>query len=356
MDQKATMNLTPESQVLEQDSTPSLSSYYALPMKANGTKVAAGAFKKLNPASTPLSHQATIHLTPDSKVLVQGITQPLGSYYTARMKAYGTNVVAGVSAGQGGQELHGIPVFDLVEQVLSKTGPIEATIIFVESYRALDAALEAMDADIPLIILVTEGVPPLDMVRLLRKAEATGTLIVGPSSSGIIVPGKVLLGTQEIEFYKPGPVGLIARAGALAYEVALALTQHQLGQSIAVNLGSAAIVGSSFYQWLQILAMDRSTEAIVLVDQTGGLIEDATAEFITEAIDKPVIAYVAGSYTPLDKQISDVSAVIAAQLSGPVTNASTAQHKVAAFKRANIPVAERPSQIPELVRKALKKN
>jgi succinyl-CoA synthetase alpha subunit len=121
-------------------------------MKANGTKVAAGVVETLNPAPTPLTHQVTINLTPNSKVLVQGITQPLGSYYTARMKAYGTNVVAGVSAGQGGQELHGIPVFDLVEQALPQTGPIEATIIFVESYRVLDAALEAMDAEIPLII------------------------------------------------------------------------------------------------------------------------------------------------------------------------------------------------------------
>lgn len=297
-----------------------------------------------------------MNLTPDSKILVQGITQPLGAYYTAQMKAYGTNVVAGVSTGQGGQELYGIPVFDLVEQALEQTGVVDATVIFVESYRVLDASLEAMDAGIRHLILVTSGVPPLDMVRLLRKAEATQTLIVGPSSYGIIVPGKVLLGTQETEFYTPGSVGLIARAGALTYEVALALTQAKLGQSICVNLGSDAIAGSSFCQWLKILAMDESTKAIVLVDQTGGVREDVTAEYIAEAIDKPVIAYVAGYYTPVDKQVGDASAVIAAQLSGPVTNASTAQHKVAAFRRANVPVAERPSQIPELVRKALKKS
>lgn len=295
-------------------------------------------------------------LTPDSKVLVQGITQPLGAYYAARMKAYGTNVVAGVSAGQGGQELQGIPVFDLVEQALLEVGEIDATVIFAESYRAMDAALEAIDAGIRQIVLVTGGIPPLDVVRLLRRAEITGTLLVGPRSSGIILPGTILLGTQESEFYTPGPVGVITRAGALSYEVALALTQAKLGQSIAVNLGSDAIVGSSFCQWLRILAADDNTKAIVLVDQTGGISEDATAQYIAEAIDKPVVAYIAGCCTPLDKQISDAGAVIAAQLSGPVTNASTAQHKVAAFKRANVPVAERPSQIPELVRKALKKS
>jgi succinyl-CoA synthetase alpha subunit len=296
-----------------------------------------------------------MNLTPDSKVLVQGITQPLASYHAARMKAYGTNLVAGVSAGQGGQELHGIPVFDLVEEARHQRGPFDATIIFVESYWVLDAALEAIEAGIPQIILVTGGIPPLDMVRLLRKAQITETLIVGPSSSGIIVPGKVLLGTQESNFYTPGSIGLISRAGTLTYEVALALTQAELGQSIGVNLGTDAIVGSSFHQWLRVLATDESTQAIVLVDQTGGGSEEETAQYIAKAIDKPVVAYVAGCHTPVDKQVGNASAIIAAQLSGPVTNASTAQHKVAAFKQAKVPVAERPSQIPDLVRKALKK-
>lgn len=307
-------------------------------------------------ASTALVYPATMNLRPDSKILVQGITQPLGLYHAARMKAYGTNVVAGVSVGHGGQELHGIPVFDLVEQALSEMGSVDATVIFVESYAALDAALEAIEAGITQIILVTGGVPPLDMVDLLRKAQTTQTLIVGPSSSGIIVPGKLLLGTQESEFYKPGSVGLISRAGTLTYEVALALTQAKLGQSFGVNLGTDAIIGSSFRQWLQVLAKDDNTEAIVLVDQTGGSSDQETAEYIAKVIDKPVVAYVAGCYTPVDKQMSDAGAIIAAQLSGPVTKATTAQHKVETFRQADIPVAERPSQIPDLVKKALKKH
>src|SRR5919202_1297978 len=267
-----------------------------------------------------------MNLTPDSKVLVQGITQPVGSYHAARMKAYGTNIVAGVSAGEGGQELQGIPVFDLVEQARQQVGSVDATIIFVESYWALDAELESIDAGIPQIILVTNGIPPLDMVRLLRKAQTTETLIVGPS-----------------------------RAGTLTYEVAVALTHAGVGQSIGVSLGTDGIIGSCFRQWLQVLARDESTEAIVLVDQAGGGSEEETAQYIAEAIDKPVIAYVAGCYTPEDKQVGNAGAIIAAQLSGPVTNATTAPHKVAAFKEAKAPVAERPSQIPELVKKALKK-
>jgi len=307
-------------------------------------------------ASTTLAHPVPMNLTSDSKVLIQGITQPLAAYHAARMKAYGTNVVAGVSIGQGGQELQGIPVFDLVEQVCHQVGPVDATIIFVEAYWALDAALEAIEAGIPQIILVTGGIPPLDMVHLLRKAQTSQTLIVGPNSSGIIVPGKVLLGTQEGEFYTPGSIGLISRTGTLTYEVALALTQAGLGQSIGVNLGNDAIVGSCFRQWLQILATDELTQAIVLVDQTGGGSEEETAQYIADAMDKPVVAYIAGRYTPVDKQVNNASAIIAAQLSGPVTLASTAQQKVAAFRQAQVPVAERPSQIPDLVRKALSKN
>lgn len=295
-----------------------------------------------------------MNLTSASTVLVQGINQPLAIYHVARMLAYGTNIVAGVSPGQGGQTLQDIPIFDLVEQACNQFGAIEATIIFVESYGAMDAALEAIEAGIRQIIIVTDGIPPLDTIRLLRKAEATNTLIIGPKSSGIIVPGKVLLGTQESKFYIPGKVGMISRTSTLTYEVAMALTQAGLGQSISVNLGSDAIVGSSFRQWLQILANHEATEAIVLVDCTGGGNEEDTAQYIAQAIAKPVIVYVAGCNTPVDKQIGNASAIIAAQLSGPVTNDTTAQHKVAAFKQAKVPVAGRPSQIPELVKKAFK--
>ena len=240
-------------------------------------------------------------LTPESKVLIQGITEPLSSTYAARMKAYGTNVVAGVSPGEGGQTLHGIPVFDLVEQALSVVGSIDTTIIFVPPYQAQDAALEALTAGIRQIIIISSGVPPLDMVHLLRKAEATETLVVGPNSPGIIVPGKILLGTHASEFYTPGSVGIVSRSSTLTYEIALGLTKAGLGQSIGVSIGSDVIAGSSFIQWLQILDEDETTRAIVLVGETGGNSEEAAARYISEAIDKPVIAYVAGCHAPKGK-------------------------------------------------------
>jgi succinyl-CoA synthetase alpha subunit len=295
-----------------------------------------------------------MNFTTNSKVLVQGITEPLGSVYAPIMKAYGTNLVAAVSPGFGGQVLHEIPVFDLVEQALFEVGGIDTTVIFVPPYQALDAALEAIAAGIRQIVLITEGMPPLDMVRLIRKAEVTETLVVGPNSPGIIVPGQILLGIHPTEFYTPGSVGVISRNGTLTYEVALQLTQAGLGQSIGVSIGGDAIIGSSFQQWLQILDEDENTEAIVLVGEIGGDNEEAAARYIAEAIDKPVVAYVAGRTAPRDRHLGHAGTIIASHLADFGINAGTAESKINAFREANIPVAESPSQIPELVKKALK--
>jgi succinyl-CoA synthetase alpha subunit len=301
-----------------------------------------------------------MNLTPESKVLVQGITESRSSTQAAlMMKAYGTNVVAGVSPGQGGQLLDGIPVFDLVEQAQAQVGPVDTTVIFVQPYWVLDAALEAIAAGIRQIVIITEGVPPLDMVRLVRKAEATETLVVGPNCPGIIIPNKLLLGTHPKEFYTPGSVGIISRSSTLTYEVALELTNAGLGQSMGVSIGCDAILGSSFQQWLQILDEDDNTDAIVLVGEVGPGSEEAAASYIAEAIDKPVIAYIAGRHAPKGQHLGHAGALItsrAAREAATQTLGVGADTKIAAFKAAKIPVAERPSQIPELVKKALKKS
>ncbi|OLP17680.1 CoA-binding protein [Leptolyngbya sp. 'hensonii'] len=300
-----------------------------------------------------------MNFTATSKVLIQGITEPLGSAYTPLMTNYGTRVVAGVSPGCGGQKIGGILVFDMVEQALAQIGPVDTTVLFVHPYQTLDAALEAIAAGIRHIIIITEGVPPLDMVHLLRKAEATETLIVGPTSPGIIVPGQVLLGTHPSEFYTPGPVGIISRSGTLTYEVALELTRCNLGQSISVGIGSDAIVGSSFSQWLQILDEDENTEVIVLIGEIGGDGEELAARYVSEAIDKPVVAYIAGQHAPRGKHLGHASAIIASQIATGIQDAvyvpdsSSVENKIAAMKRAQIPVADRPSQIPDLVRQVL---
>lgn len=292
--------------------------------------------------------------TPDRTVLIQGITESLGATYAPLMKRYGTNVVAGISPGYGGQYLYELPVFDLVETAVAQVGQIDISVIFVPPYAALDAALEAIAANIRQIVLVTDGIPPLDMVTLLRKAEATETLIVGPNSPGIIVPGQILLGIHPTEFYMPGSVGLISRSGTLTYEIALELTRAGLGQSIGVGIGGDAIVGSSFPQWLQILDEDENTEVIVLVGEIGGDSEESAAHYIAEAIDKPVIAYVPGRTAPRGRRMGHAGAIIDSQIAELGTDIGTAESKINAFQRAKIPVAERPSQIPDLVRKVLK--
>jgi succinyl-CoA synthetase alpha subunit len=295
-----------------------------------------------------------MNLTSDSKVLIQGIMEPLGSVYTALMRDYGTQIVAGVSAGHGGTTVHDIPVYDMVEQALEQVGMVDVSVIFASPYTALDVALEAITAEIRQLIIITEGIPPLDTVKLIRTAEATETLIVGPNSPGIILPGKILLGTHPPQFYTAGMVGLVSRSGTLTYEIAQELSRAGLGQSIAVGIGSDRILGSSFQQWLQILEEDEQTEAIVLVGEIGGDSEEAAAHYVAEVIDKPVVAYIAGRSAPRGQQMGHAGAIIAS-LAGMGADIGTAESKLAAFKRANIPVADRPSQIPELIKKAIGK-
>jgi succinyl-CoA synthetase alpha subunit len=292
-----------------------------------------------------------MNFSAESRVLIQGITEPLGSVYTPLMLSYNTQVVAGVCPGYGGEDRYGIPVFDLVGQAVEQVGMVDATVIFVHPYRAVDAALEAIAAGIRQIILIPQGIPPLDMVHLLRKADATETLVIGANCPGLIVPDQVLLGTHPSQFYRSGSVGVISRCGPLTYEVAHELSKAGFGQSIVVGIGGDRIVGSSFQQWLQILEEDEHTEAIVLVGEIGGDSEEVAAQYITEAIDKPVIAYIAGSTAPRGHVIGHAGAIVAAQVSHLNADVGTAKSKIAALRSAQVAVAERPSQIPDLVKK-----
>ncbi len=301
-----------------------------------------------------------MNLASDSKVLIQGITEPLGAISAEKMQAYGTKIVAGVSPGQGGKSLHDIPVFDLVEQALATVGNVDTTILFVPPYLALDGAQEAIAAGIKQIILVTEGIPPLDMVHLVRKAEAADTLMLGPGCSGAIIPGKTLLGTHPGEFYTPGPVGIVGRSRTLTHEVALALTQAKLGQSIGINIGNGGIVGSSLTRWLQQLNEDEHTQAIVLVGEVGGKGEESAAQYIAATVDKPVVAYIAGCYFHNTQSFGSMGTIYARPYKtlltsrlAPDPQRGYATNLIEVFKAANIPVAARPSQIPQLVKQAL---
>lgn len=294
-----------------------------------------------------------MNLTPETKIIVQGIAETVGSHYASRMKAYSTNIVAGVSVGQGGQQIDEIPVFDLVEEAISALGTVDTSLIFVEPYKVLDAAREAIAAGIRQIVIVSGGVPPLDMVMLMQKARATNTLILGAGSAGLLVPDRIWLGTCEPQFYTPGKVGIISRNDFLAAEVALELNSSGLGESIVVNIGTEGIVGLNFEDWLQVLEKDPDTEAIVLLGQSFSSAEANIPEYITSAISKPTIAYLAGVQAPVEKTFENAASIIANQLSYSVPASSSDRETIAAFGKAKIPVAKRPSQIPDLVKKAL---
>ena len=289
----------------------------------------------------------------NSQVIVQGITEPIGQTYVPLMHAYGTKIVAGVSPGYGGATCGTIPVFDMVEQVVLELGRIDISLICTHPYDVLDAATEAMRAGVRHLIVISQGVPPVDMIHLIQQAEATDTLLVGPNGPGVIMPGRLLLGIHPPMFYTPGRVGLLTRSGPLTYDIARTLTQAGIGQSIGVSIGSDSIVGSTFQQWLQILEEDEDTDAIVLVGEIGGDSEELAAHYITHSIDKPVIAYIAGHTAPRDRRLGHAGTIIEAKAGDFGADLGTAESKVTALKQAGVPVADRPSQIPDLLRRVL---
>lgn len=292
-------------------------------------------------------------MTPESKILIQGITEARGIHYATKMKAYGTNVVAGVSVGQGGENVNDIPVFDLVEEAIATVGEIEASVIFSHPYQVLDAALEAIAVGVKQLIIATSGVPPLDLIKLLKKVQATNTLILGPGSNGIILPSKMYAGTYEPHFYQPGNIGIISFSDGLSYETALALNKAGLGQSMAISLGIDDIICSHFEEWLNILDDNSATEAIVLIGYPHGKTEETVAEYIKNCINKPVFVYIPGENTPVEVNFKDAATIIATQLSSPVIETVTFANKITTFQNANIPIVQSLQDIPILIKEKL---
>jgi succinyl-CoA synthetase alpha subunit len=300
-------------------------------------------------------------LVPDSKVLVHGILE--AQVPTRTMVAAGTTIVAGIAPGKGGGQLDQIPLYDLVEQAIEQQGPIDVALIFVPAYRVLDAALESIAAGIPKLILINDGVPPLDVVQMLRRAGST--LILGPGSPGIIRPGKLLLGLHPPQFYQPGPIAVFGRGMALTCATAQVLSTAGLGQSICVGLGSDGLVGSSFTGWLADCGTDPTTEAIVLVGEPGGEEEEQAAAYLLDhPSSKPVIAYIAGaSLTEANLTEASTPWIDTLRL-GPYKTVvgdrttyglqvNLVQAKVQALAAAGVTIAPSLQAIPELLRQAL---
>jgi succinyl-CoA synthetase alpha subunit len=278
----------------------------------------------------------SIWLDKNSKVLVQGITGREGLFHTQRMIAYGTQIVGGTSPGEGGQ-----PVFNTVRDAVAATGA-NVSIIFVPPAAAADALYEAHDAQIELAVCITEGIPAHDMLRVV--ATTAGMRIIGPNCPGLVSPGRALVGIMPGQIFKEGRVGMISRSGTLTYEIVDLLTKAGLGQSTCVGIGGDPIIGTTFVDCLKAFANDPETDAVVVCGEIGGSDEEDAADFIREHLPKkPVVAFIGGRSAPKGKRLGHAGAIISG-------NSGTPESKLAAFKAAGVPVADRPSEIPELVK------
>ena len=290
----------------------------------------------------------SILVNGDTRLLVQGITGREGEFHSTAMLEYGTNVVAGVTPGKGGQTaLDGrVPVFDTVAEAVEQTGA-NASCIFVPAAFAPDAMLEASSANIPLVICITEGVPALDMLRVFHVLRAKGTRLIGPNCPGLTTVGEAKVGIIPGNIHAPGSVGLVSRSGTLTYEVVQAMTDAGLGQSTCVGIGGDPIIGTSFIDVLDMFNQDPATEAIVMIGEIGGEEEEKAAAFVAREVRKPMAAFIAGRTAPPGRRMGHAGAIISTTGGG-----GTAESKRAALEGAGVRVADSPSHIPQLLRDA----
>ena len=284
----------------------------------------------------------SILVNKDTRLLVQGITGREGAFHTEQMIEYGTNVVGGTSPGKGGTTTLGVPVFNTLKEAVEQTGA-NATIIYVPAPFAADAILEAIDAEVPLIVAITEGIPVLDMMRVWDVLKNSKSRLIGPNCPGLITPGQAKVGIIPGYICTPGNVGLVSRSGTLTYEVIWALTEVGMGQSTAVGIGGDPINGTNFIDCLRMFQDDPATEKIVLMGEIGGDEEERAAAFIKEYVTKPVAGYIAGRTAPPGRRMGHAGAIISG-------GAGTAQGKIDALEEAGVKVARIPTQIPDLLR------
>jgi succinyl-CoA synthetase alpha subunit len=286
-----------------------------------------------------------ILIDQDTRLLVQGITGKEGAFHTLRNKAYGTNVVAGVTPAKGGESVDGIPVFDTVAEAAEQTGA-DAALVFVPARFAADAILEANAAGLALVVCVTEGIPVQDMARTVNYLAGDRTVLIGPNCPGLISPGRANVGIIPGEICTPGSVGLISRSGTLTYQIVNELTNRGVGQSTCIGIGGDPVHGLGFIDALARFQEDPGTDAVVLIGEIGGSDEERAAEFIASNVTKPVVAYVAGFSAPPGKRMGHAGAIITG-------SSGTAEAKAKAFEAAGVRVGRNPTEVAELMQRAL---
>jgi len=283
-----------------------------------------------------------IILNKNTRAIVQGITGTQGSFHTKLMLEYGTKIVAGVTPGKGGPKIHGVPVYGTVEEALEKH-PANASIIFVPARFAVDAVLEALENGIKMIVIITEHIPIKDAINVMMYAKQVNAIIIGPNTPGIITPKECKLGIMPAHIFKLGSIGMASRSGTLTYEIAAGLTRKQLGQSTCLGLGGDSITGLNFIDALKMFGKDPQTKAVVLIGEIGGNLEELAAQYIAkEKYPKSVVAFVAGHSAPPGKRMGHAGAIV-------MGKAGTAESKIEAFKDAGVNVAEKPSDVTELL-------
>jgi succinyl-CoA synthetase alpha subunit len=283
----------------------------------------------------------------NTRLLVQGISGKTGAFHTAGAKEYGTNVVAGVTPGKGGTTFEGTPVFDTVADAVKQTGA-NASVIYVPPPFAADAILEAIAAEIPLVVCITEGIPTIDMVQVKRVLESQNkTRLIGPNCPGIISPGKCKIGIMPGYIHKEGNVGLVSRSGTLTYEGVHQLTQLGIGQSTCIGIGGDPVKGMDFVDALALFEADPDTHAVLMMGEIGGNSEEQAAEFVRTKMSKPVAAFIAGQTAPPGKRMGHAGAIISG-------GKGTAAEKIAALEAANIKVAKTPAEMGATLKSVLR--
>jgi succinyl-CoA synthetase alpha subunit len=289
----------------------------------------------------------SILIDKDTRIIVQGITGRDGSFHALSMREYGSRVVGGVTPGKGGKEVQGIPVFNSVSEAMEKTGA-DCTVIFVPARFASAALHEAADAGIPLVVCITEGIPVLEMIENIHYLSAHGCRLIGPNCPGLITPGACKAGIMPGRIHRAGDIGVISRSGTLTYEVVWALTRAGLGQSTCIGVGGDPVIGTGFVELLRLFEADPGTAGVVLIGEIGGEDEEKAAQYIHDSMRKPVAAFISGRTAPPEKRMGHAGAIVSG-------GHGTAEAKVGALRQANVPVAERPDEIPSLLASRLER-